>query len=104
MTPEDRNLLRAILRNDFASFFRRCMQTVNPSRPLEWNWHLDAMICPLERIRLGEINRQIINGPPRSLKSLMVSVPGIPARPRSRTAYLYNQLCRRTRREAYQRL
>ena len=72
MTPQDE--LRAILRKDFRSFFHRCMQTVNPGRRLEWNWHLDAMICPLERIRLGEINRQIINGPPRSLKSLLVSV------------------------------
>lgn len=74
MTPQDQDLLHAILRNDFPSFFRRCMQTVNPSRPLEWNWHLDAIIYQLERIRRGEINRLIINAPPRTLKSLIVSV------------------------------
>jgi predicted phage terminase large subunit-like protein len=74
VTPRDQDLLRAILRNDFPSFFRRCMQTVNPSRPLEWNWHLDAIIYQLERIRRGEINRLIINAPPRTLKSLIVSV------------------------------
>ncbi len=74
MTRQDQDLLRAILRNDFPSFFRRCTQTVNPSRPLEWNWHLDAIIYQLERIRRGEIHRLIINAPPRTLKSLIVSV------------------------------
>jgi predicted phage terminase large subunit-like protein len=74
MIRQDQNLLRAVLRTDFPSFLRRCMQTLNPSRPLEWNWHLDAIIYQLDRMRHGESNWLIINGPPRTLKSQIVSV------------------------------
>jgi hypothetical protein len=38
------------------------------------NWHIKAIAYQLERIRRGEINRLIINMPPRHLKSLTVSV------------------------------
>jgi len=74
MSSKDETVLRALLRNDFPSFLHRCMQTLNPSSPLLWNWHIDAIGYQLERIRRGEINRLIINMPPRHLKSLTVSV------------------------------
>ena len=38
------------------------------------NWHLDAIAYQLERVRRGEVTRVILNLPPRSLKSIMVSV------------------------------
>src|SRR5690242_18234160 len=74
MTREDKATLRTVLRNDPESFLRRCMQTLNPSTPLLWNWHLDSIIHQLERVRRGETTRLIINMPPRNLKSLTVSV------------------------------
>jgi predicted phage terminase large subunit-like protein len=66
--------VRAIVRNDFSSFLRRCMQTLNPSTRLFWNWHIEAMAYRLEQVRLGKITRLIINIPPRSLKSTVGSV------------------------------
>ncbi len=74
MTREDQALLDAVLRNDFLSFLRRCMATLNPGAPFLPNWHLDAIAYQLERVRAGEITRLIINLPPRALKSIMVSV------------------------------
>ena len=67
-------LLNAILRNDFESFVRRCMLTLNPGAPFLTNWHIDAIAYRLEQIRNGEVTRLIINLPPRYLKSILVSV------------------------------
>jgi predicted phage terminase large subunit-like protein len=74
MTRYEQALLDAILRSDFESFLRRCLMTLNPGMPYLSNWHIKAIAYQLERIRRGEINRLIINLPPRYLKSLMVSV------------------------------
>jgi predicted phage terminase large subunit-like protein len=74
VSDHDQALLHALLRKDFQSFVHRCIQTLNPSTPLAWNWHLDAISHQLERVRRGEINRLIINAPPRTLKSETVSV------------------------------
>jgi predicted phage terminase large subunit-like protein len=64
----------AILRTDFDSFLRRCLMTLNPGSRYLPSWHLEAIAHRLERIRRGEITRQIFNMPPRHLKSLTVSV------------------------------
>ncbi len=47
MTREDQVLLDAVLRNDFLSFLRRCMATLNPGAPFLPNWHLDAIAYQL---------------------------------------------------------
>lgn len=67
-------LLNAILRNDFESFLQRCLAMLNPGTPYLPNWHISAIAYQLERVRRGEINRLIINMPPRHLKSLTVTV------------------------------
>src|ERR1051325_6964740 len=74
MSRQDQALVDAVLRSDFKFFLRRCALTLNPNTPLRWNWHLDALAYQLDRIIRGETNRLIINLPPRTLKSLTVSV------------------------------
>ena len=69
-----RDLLGFALRNDFESFLKYSVLTLNPGMPFLPNWHIRAIAYQLERIRRGEINRLIINMPPRHLKSLTVSV------------------------------
>jgi hypothetical protein len=66
--------LRALLRTDFASFARKVFATVCPGQALLWEWYLDAICYELDRVRLGENRRLIINAPPRMLKSILVSV------------------------------
>lgn len=69
-----RRLLDALLRQSFAAFAEKTFGTLSPGEPFLPNWHV-ALICDrLERVRRGEIKRLIINLPPRSLKSLLVSV------------------------------
>jgi predicted phage terminase large subunit-like protein len=64
----------AILRKHFDFFLRRSLMTLNPGQPYLPNWHIRAITHQLERTRRPEITRLIINGPPRHLKSLLVSV------------------------------
>lgn len=72
MTPRLRD---AILRNDLVSFTRKVFNELSPGRPFQWNWHHDAMAYGVEVSALaGDANRVIINLPPRSLKSIMISI------------------------------
>lgn len=70
----DRELVYAILRNDFESFLHRCFLMLNPGATYLPNWHIRAISHQLRRIRDGKVNRLILNMPPRYLKSLTVSV------------------------------
>lgn len=47
---------------------------VEPEEELKWNWHLDVLCEELESITRGETKRSLINIPPGTMKSLLVSV------------------------------
>jgi predicted phage terminase large subunit-like protein len=74
MTHRDQDIFNAALRTDFQAFLHRCVLTLNPGAPFLPNWHIEAIAYQLDRIRTGKITRLIINLPPRSLKSIMISV------------------------------
>lgn len=57
-----------------AGFVREAWAVLEPNAPLIWNWHLDAFYIHLEAITAGRLNRLLINVPPGSSKSLVVSV------------------------------
>lgn len=67
-------VLRALLRSDFASFIPRAFGAVNPGTPYLHNWHIEAIAEHLQAASERKLTRLIINMPPRSLKSLCVSV------------------------------
>jgi predicted phage terminase large subunit-like protein len=73
-TSLNRIAVDALLRTDFQAFLQRGFLSLNPGATFLWNWHIEAIVYQLERIRRGEITRLIINLPPRHLKSLTVSV------------------------------
>jgi hypothetical protein len=58
-----------VLRQNFYSFAQRSFMELNPSTEFAANWHIEVMAHELERCRLGETKRLIVNLPPRSLKS-----------------------------------
>lgn len=64
----------AALRTDFASFLQRTFRELEPGGELSPGWHLDAIARKLEQVRQGKIKRLLITMPPRSLKSMTVSV------------------------------
>ena len=55
-------------------FVRQAWHIIEPTTPLLWNWHLDAMCEYLEAVSAADLFRLIINLPPRSGKSLVASV------------------------------
>ncbi len=70
----DRAAFAALLRSDLRFFVWKCFQTILPGTPYLPNWHIDAIVHQLMRVQAGEVSRLLINQPPRSLKSISVSV------------------------------
>ena len=70
----DNKFLSALLRQDFSSFIGKVFHTINPGAKYYHNWHIDLIAAYLEEVRKGNIKRLIINIPPRTLKSVCVSV------------------------------
>ena len=60
--------------DSLAYFTQQAWHIIEPSTPLLWNWHLDTICGYLEGCYHRKINRLIINVPPGSLKSILVSV------------------------------
>jgi len=72
-----RNMRRALavaLRDDLLAFTVKSFTTVYPGTPYLANRHIAALVYWLMRVYNGETTRLVINLPPRSLKSLVVSV------------------------------
>ena len=70
----DRAALAALLRSDLRSFVWKSFQTILPGTPYLPNWHIDAIVHQLMLVHRGDSSRLLINQPPRSLKSICVSV------------------------------
>jgi hypothetical protein len=66
-------VLQALLRTELL-FIQKVFTTVSPGETYLHNWHVDAIAHQLMRVRSGESRRLLINQPPRSLKSICVSV------------------------------
>lgn len=59
-----------------AEFVRQAWAINEPGTPLLWNWHLDVVCAYLEAYYERRIKRLILNIPPGSMKSFLVSVLG----------------------------
>jgi hypothetical protein len=70
----DQRIFEAIIRQDFSSFIGKVFSTINPGAEFHSNWHIDLIADYLEAATKGDIKRLIINMPPRSLKSVCISV------------------------------
>jgi predicted phage terminase large subunit-like protein len=70
----DPAILSAVLRQDLGTFVAKVFQTVSPGDIYLHNWHIDAIVHALMQIKGGETHRLIITQPPRSLKSICISV------------------------------
>lgn len=62
------------LHSSYLEFVKQVFKTVSPAAEYNHNWHIEAICEYLEACRRGEIRRLIINMPPRSLKSISVTV------------------------------
>jgi len=67
-------LLPLVLSYDLNSFIHKAFNTINPSASYQPNWHIELIAEYLQAVQNGKITRLIINIPPRSLKSICVTV------------------------------
>jgi predicted phage terminase large subunit-like protein len=67
-------VLRALLRTELRFFIRKVFATVSPGEAYLHNWHIEAIAHQLTQVHLGNTKRLLVNQPPRSLKSICVSV------------------------------
>lgn len=85
LEERERRAARRRLRDDFEGVRSRCQtfsgfvkeawHVLEPTNPLKWSWHLDAMCEHLEAISRGHMSPWlVINVPPGSSKSTIVSV------------------------------
>lgn len=65
---------RRAARRSLAAFVRRHWNLVEPSVPLRWTWHIDAICEHLEAVSDGRIRRLLVNVPPGHIKSILVGV------------------------------
>lgn len=69
-----RGEMLAIYRHDFRSYLRKAFYVLHGPEALDDNWHLDAIAWALRNVGPNDVLRQMILMPPRSMKSLIVSV------------------------------
>ena len=70
----DQSQVRSLYRNDFVAFADRAFCELNAGREYLHNGYIDVIADKLEQCRSGAVRRLIINLPPRSLKSHLISV------------------------------
>jgi predicted phage terminase large subunit-like protein len=66
--------LKRLAERSLRAFVEQAWPVLEPSRPFRPNWHIDLVCEHLEAISTGATTRLLINLPPRSMKSLLVSV------------------------------
>ena len=64
----------ALCWNNIDDFTEMAFKLVSPADAYAYNWHIGCVAEHLHAVRGGDIRRLIINIPPRSLKSIMVTV------------------------------
>lgn len=57
-----------------SGFVRNAWHVLEPTTPYVHSWHIDAVCAHLEAVAAGQITRLLINIPPGTMKSLLVSV------------------------------
>src|ERR1700757_3671837 len=67
-------LPRVVLANDLAEFAKQAWPILYPGRKLVWSWHYDYLCEHLVLVKRRELRRLIINVPPRTLKSTLVTI------------------------------
>lgn len=73
--PTDANVASAEeCADDLGRFIRHAWPIVEPASAFIPGWHIDTICEHLEAVSAGELRRLIINVPPRTMKSLSVSV------------------------------
>ena len=66
--------ISALVRLDFGFFLQMAFHALGGESPYVHNWHIDAIIHQLDRVRTRENRHLIVTIPPRHLKSRIISI------------------------------
>ncbi len=69
-----RPLVAEGLANDLPGFMKEAWPILHPGRPLIWSWHYDYLCELLVLVKRRVLRKLIINVPPRTLKSTLVTI------------------------------
>lgn len=75
---DPQRVFNELLCRDFTAFLSKAFPHIQGGDMLAWNWHLDAIAERLTRVRNGTTKRLLVTVPPRSLKSITISVAWVP--------------------------
>jgi predicted phage terminase large subunit-like protein len=67
-------LLKLRAERSLRAYVEQAWPILEPNTPFVPNWHIDLLVESIEAVTAGEIKTLLINVPPRSMKSLLVSV------------------------------
>ena len=70
----EQEVLDAFAVEDLRLFVELAFRIIEPGKALTPSWHIDHLTWLLEQVTEGRTRRLIINVPPRSLKSILISV------------------------------
>jgi len=65
---------RRLMQTSIAPFIRKAFSTVDPGATYKHNWHIDLLAEYLDAVWKGDIQKLIINMPPRFMKSIAITV------------------------------
>lgn len=65
---------REACRRSLATFVQEAWRVLEPGQEYKHGWHIDCVCAHLEAVTRGELNRLLVNIPPGTMKSLLVSV------------------------------
>ena len=74
MLPSIIDIEREACRRSLATFVREAWHVLEPGQPYIHGWHVEAVCEHLEAITAGDLTRLLINIPPGTMKSTLVSV------------------------------
>jgi hypothetical protein len=75
-TEEEKQRIQyqASLEADFSTFVKAAWHVIRPGVELKWSWHYDLISEHLTLVYERKCRRLRVNMPPRTLKSIMVTV------------------------------
>jgi len=71
---EEEAIFAETIRRSLKKFTHYMWPETDGSTPLEWNWHLDEICKGMEDVFAGEVQYLVVNVPPGTMKSTVVSV------------------------------
>ena len=69
-----KEMRRRALKRSLTAFVRAAWDVVEPSKDFVDNWHIHVLCDQLQQVTDGKIKRLLVNVPPGTMKSLLVSV------------------------------